>query len=151
MRIYKNEIRLFRLLSLLLVTVLSAVTLLPKQAAQRSAEESGSFVLRLCEVEAALLPHLHIGDRVIDRQNRCILGDILEIRTEESHREIFSETDGAWVSARVPERFDLHLTLSARREDGRLFTEDGIQPKIGQVYYFRTYDFIGTGRVVELI
>ena len=151
MRIYKNEIRIFRLLSVLLVAVLSAATLLPKQAAQRSAEAPGGFVLRLSEVEEAFLSHLHVGDRVVDRQSRCILGDILEIRTEESYREIFSEAGGALVSARVPERFDLLLTLSAKREDGTLITEDGIRPKIGQIYYFRTYDFIGTGRVVELI
>ena len=151
MRIYKNEIRLFRLLSVVLVAVLSAVTLLPKPAEKRSAEGSSGFVLRLSEVEEELLSHLHVGDRVIDRQSRSILGDILEIRTEESYREIFSETEGALVSARVPERFDLLLTLNAKREDGRLFTADGIQPKIGQIYYFRTYDFIGEGRVVALI
>ena len=151
MRIYKNEIRIFRLLSVLLVLVLASATLLPKRAVPRAAEGSGGFVLRLSEVEEALLPHLHVGDRVIDRQSRCILGDILEIRTEASYREIFSEADGALVSARVPERSDLLLTLSAKREDGTLFTADGIQPKIGQIYYFRTYDFIGTGRVVALI
>ena len=151
MRIYKNEIRVFRLLSVLSVALLSAVTLLPRPAAKRSAEGGGGFVLQLSEVEEELLLRLHVGDRVIDRQNRSILGDILEIRAEESYREIFSEADGALVSARVPERFDLLLTISAEREDGRLFTADGIQPKIGQIYYFRTYDFIGAGRVVALI
>ena len=151
MRIYKKEGHLFRLFSLILVLGLSLAVLLPAGAKNEGENEDGRFVLLLSETEEVLVPHLHVGDRVIDRQSRSILGDILDIQVKESRREIFSAADGALVSARVPERCDVFLTLHARKTRGMLFAADETSIRLGQTYHFCTYDFTGTGRVVELI
>ncbi len=150
MQIYKKELRLFRWLLLLCVPMLALSILLPKRAEDKN-EEEGRYVLCLSEVDEALQPHLHVGDRVVDRQKRCILGDILEIRAEESRREVFSETAGALVSSPVPGRYDIFLTVSAQKKDGICRTASGDVLLLGQTYHFRTYDFTGTGRVVALL
>jgi hypothetical protein len=151
MRIYKKEVGLFRLLTLAAMLTLSLAILIPKFRKAESPPQQGHFVLLLEEVDAAFEPHLHVGDRVIDRQNRRILGDILNIRTETSRREIFSEKAGAFVRASVPGKYDLRLTLSATQKNGTVLTASGETVRLGQVYYFRTYDFTGEGRVVELL
>ena len=150
MHIHKKEIRLFRILTLLTVASLALAVFLPKKSESRAVSEEGRFVLLLQEVDAALEPHLHIGDRVIDRQNRRILGDILEIRAEASLRVVFSETRGEFVITTVPGKYDLHLTLSAEQRDGAIVSMGGESVRLGQTYYFRTYDFTGEGRVVAL-
>jgi hypothetical protein len=151
MRIYKKDERLFRLFSLLLVLCLSAAVLLPSEAKNEARQGEGFFVLQICEAEEALVPCLHVGDRMIDRQSRSILGDISEIRTEESRREVFSAAKGRLVSARVPERCDIFLKIGAEKKNGALFTMGGAAIRIGDTLHFRTCNFTGTGRVVELI
>lgn len=151
MRSFKKEGAGLRLLCLSLTAVLAVLFLLPSQAKREEEGSDGGFVLLLSEVEEVLQPHLHVGDRVIDRQSRSILGDITDIRTEPSLREIFSEEKKALVLAAVPERCDILLTLGASRRDGMVFTADGAPIRLGQTYHFCTYDFTGTGRVVELI
>ena len=151
MQIYKKEIRIFRCLLLLCIPALVLAILLPGKENQVSAAEDGGFVLPLSEVDEILAPHLRVGDRVVDRQNRCILGDILEIRTEESKREVFSETEGVLFLSRVPGRCDIFLTVSAKKENGICRTAGGETPLLGQTFHFCTYDFTGTGRVVEFL
>ncbi len=151
MRIYKKEVGLFRLLTLIATLTLSLAILIPKFGKAEAPAQEGRFVLLLEEVDAAFEPHLHVGDRVIDRQSRRILGDILDIRAETSRREIFSERAGAFVRASVPGKYDLRLTLSATQQDGAILTASGETVRLGQIYYFRTYDFTGEGRVVELL
>ena len=150
MQIYRKEIRIFRCLLLLCIPVLILAVVLPKREKSEVTPEDGSFVLLLSEVDEFFEPHLHVGDRVVDRQSRSILGDILEIRAEESFREVFSETEGALVSSRVPGRCDIFLTVSAKKENGICRTAGGDTLLLGQTYHFRTYDFTGTGRVVAL-
>ena len=113
-------------------------------------EGNATFVLALDEVDAALLSHLHTGDRVVDRQSRRILGDITEIRSSQSMREVYSEAHGALVESPVPDRLKILLTLRAAKRDGAVLTESGDTVRLGQTYYFRTYDFSGEGRVVAL-
>ena len=151
MRIYKKEKGLFCFLTFASVLLLSLAVLLPAKNEQAAAVSKGQYVLLLEEVDEALQPHLHVGDRVIDRRSRKILGDVLEIRAEISHREIFSERDNAFVAATVPGKYDLRLTLSAEKRGDSLTTASGEAVRLGQVYYFRTYDFTGEGRVVELL
>lgn len=150
MRIYKKEAFLFRLLALGIVVFVSLFLLFPKREASRPTQE-GRFVLLLTEVDGMLTPHLHVGDRVIDRQSRRILGDILDIEISESQKEIFSNAHGNFVTATVPEKYDLRLTLSAERTSGTLLSMGGDTVRLGQQYYFRTYDFTGEGRVVALL
>lgn len=151
MQIYRKEIRVFRYLLLLCIPALVLAVWLPKSAKEESTAEDGGFVLLLSEVDEAFASHLHVGDRVVDRQSRSILGDILEIRTEESRREVFSETEGVLVFSRVPGRCDIFLTVSAKKENGACRTAGGDALLLGQTYHFRTYDFTGTGRVVALL
>jgi hypothetical protein len=151
MQIYRKEIQIFRYLLLLCIPLLILAVILPKGEKAQTETEDGTFILLLSEVDEAFRPNLHIGDRVVDRQNRSILGDILEIRTEESQREVFSETTGTLIFSRVPERCDIFLTVSAKKENGVCQTMGGDPLLLGQTYHFRTYDFTGTGRVVALL
>ena len=150
MRLYKKEIGTFRLLTLAVVVALSLAVFLPQRASTNKTE-TGQFVLLVQEVDEALANHLHVGDRVIDRQSRKILGDVLEIQATESRREVFSEKKMALVTAIVPEKCDLRLTLKAKKEGNVLLTAAGETVRLGQAYHFRTYDFTGEGRVVELL
>ena len=151
MQIYRKEIRIFRCLLLLCIPALILAVVLPKREQPEQTPADGGFVLLLSEVDEVFKPHLHVGDRIVDRQSRSILGDILEIRTEESRREVFSETAGTLVFSRVPGRYDIFLTVSAKKENGIYRTMEGDTLLLGQTYHFRTYDFTGTGRVVALL
>ena len=151
MQFYKKKSISLCLLLMALTAGLALFLFLPSQAKGNKAYEEGAFVLLLSEVDAQLPTCLHVGDRVIDRQRRCIIGDISEIRTEESRREIYSEAKGALVWASVPNRRDVFLTLRAERKGGVLLAQDGTPIRLGQTYHFCTYDFTGTGRVVSLI
>lgn len=151
MRIYKKEIVLFRLLTLVAAVAISLAVFLPSRSESDATPQEGSFVLLIEEVDEALKVHLHVGDRVIDRQNRKILGDVLEIQTEASRKEIFSEKANAFITASVPGKYDLRLTLRAEQKGNGILTASGETVRLGQIYYFRTYDFTGEGRVVALL
>lgn len=151
MRIYKNERILFFVFSSVAVLLFALAVFLPMRDEKEPESTEGRFVLLLTEVDEALQPRLHAGDRVVDRQNRRILGDISDIRSETSRREIFSERTGKLTLATVPGKYDLFLTLSAMQKNGAVFTASGDPVRLGQIYYLRTYDFTGEGRVVELL
>lgn len=151
MRIYKKELFFFRALLIFSAAMLVVAVLLSRGEKTEAPPAEGGFVLLLEEIDEALEPHLHVGDRVVDRQNRRILGDILKIDAKASEREVFSETRGALVRATVPGKYDLRLTVSGTQSEEGVLTVGGDTVRLGQVYYFRTYDFSGEGRVVALL
>lgn len=151
MRIYKNERILVFIFSSVAVLLFALAIFLPMRGEKEPEIAVGQFVLLLSEVDEALQPRLHMGDRVIDRQNRRVIGDISNIRSETSRREIFSEQTGKLTLATVPGKYDLFLTLTAEQKNGAVFTVSGEPVRLGQIYYLRTYDFTGEGRVVELL
>ena len=151
MQIHKRKIGILFAIPILFAAILPIGLYAWRQSTRRTAPEgNAAFVLALDEVDEALLSHLHTGDRVVDRQSRRILGDIAEIRSSQSMREVYSEAHGALVQAPVPERLQILLTLRATERDGTVLTENGDTVRLGQTYYFRTYDFSGEGRVVAL-
>ncbi len=151
MQIHKKEIVFFRVLLFFSVAMLALAVFLPTRKKDEAPAAPGGFVLLLEEVDEALEPHLHVGDRVLDRQSRRILGDILQIDATASEKEVFSETRGALTRATVPGKYDLRLTLSGTQSNGSVLTTGGDTVRLGQIYYFRTYDFSGEGRVVALL
>ena len=139
------------MIPLLLIIAACLVLFFRKNA--ESAPIPGSdatFVLELDEVDATLLSHLHTGDRVLDRRSRRILGDILDIQTEQRHAEVYSEARGILIQAPIPGKLQIRLTLRGSKRDGEIFTTGGDQVRLGQTYHLRTYDFSGSGRVVTL-
>ncbi len=151
MRIYKKELLFFRVLLIFSAAMLVVAVLLSRGEQAEAPPAEGRFVLLLEEIDEALEPHLHVGDRVVDRQNRRILGDILMIDAKASEKEVFSETRGALVRATVPGKCDLRLTVSGIQGEDGILTVSGDTVRLGQVFYFRTYDFSGEGRVVALL
>lgn len=137
--------------ALLLLTVAALAILLRSLTSEAPADtRDGHFVIELSEIDEALLAHLHVGDRVVDRRSRHILGDIRDIRAEESVTEVYSERKGALVEAAVPGKLRVYLTLGAKESGGEVFSEGGDAVRLGQTLHFRTYGFSGSGRVVAL-
>ena len=152
MHIRQRKHALYLVLSLLAAAALFAAFYVKRGNEGISADEKeAAFVLAIDEADAALLSHLHEGDRVVDRQSRRILGDIIEIRSSKSVSEIYSEARGALVEAPVPDRLKILLTIKAAEHDGRVLTQGGDTVRLGQTYHFRTYDFSGEGRVVAFL
>ncbi len=147
----KRKHGLYLALVLLLSVLLFAISYAKKERENIPSDgKTAAFVLAIDEADAALLSHLHEGDRVVDRQSRRILGDIIEIRSSESVSEIYSEARGALVEAPVPERLKILLKIRAVAQSGEIRTQSGDTVRLGQTYHFRTYDFSGEGRVVAL-
>ena len=152
MQTYKRTTPRFFIIFLLLFFVFAAAFFAKTHIKKAPASETSAFfVLEIREIDAALLSHLHEGDRVVDRKNRRILGDITEIRSSQSTAEVYSEVHGRLVEAPIPDKLRVLLTLQGTARDGEILTKSGDTVRLGQTYYFRTYDFIGAGRVVALI
>ena len=151
MQAYNKNV--LRPLALLLIPILILSAVLFKKTGQkedRIAEQNAAFVLAIEEMDSDLLLHLHVGDRVVDRKNRRILGDITEIRSSQSTAEVYSEAHGRLVEAAVPGKLRVLLTLRGEAQGSEILTASGDPVRLGQTYYFRTYDFSGEGRVVTL-
>ncbi len=150
MKTKKRHTRSFFPLLLLLTLSLAAVALLPRHR-ETAGEETHGFVLLLEGIDESYEPHLHVGDRMIDRRTRRILGDISAVASDPAMREIFSEAQGKITAAAVPGKRDVRLTVTAAGNGTHITTEAGDVLRIGQVYHFRTYGFTGEGRVIALI
>ena len=149
MRSHKRILPLL-LLSLppLLLCALLVFRYLPKDTPQ---ENAGHFALLIERVDGAIVPQLRVGDRLLDRQSRHVLGDIEALDEAPCTEEVFSEARGALVLQSVPGYRSLRLTIAALERDGAVFTPDGDAVRLGQIYYFRTHGFSGEGRVVALL
>lgn len=144
--------RYFIVLFLLALGLLAAA-LLPRTGAakeQRGADGMRDFVLLLSQVDEVYAPCLHVGDRIVDRQSRRILGSVQKIETRDAVTEIFSEAQGRLIEAAVPGRLDILLTVSPYTEQQPRTAAKGNAVRIGQIYYFRTYDYLGEGQVIAL-
>ena len=116
-----------------------------QRATREAAARQADFVLLLEGIDEHYEACLHVGDRVIDRQSRRILGTVSAVESEGASAEVFSEKWGAMIEAPVPGRLNLFLTV--HREEAK----DKDPVRLGEVYYFRTYGYIGEGRVVSLL
>lgn len=149
MRSYKRISPLLLLsLPLILLAALLVFRYLPRDA---QTESAGGFELLIERVDGAIVPQLRVGDRLLDRQSRRVLGDIKALDEAPCTEEVFSEARGALVLQSVPGYRSLRLTVAALERDGAVFTPEGDAVRLGQVYYFRTHGFSGEGRVVALL
>lgn len=141
MQIKKHVLRPLFFCALLFLIALAVFIKVP-QRERGSARRAPDFVLLVEGIDEIYQPRLHIGDRIVDRQSRRILGTVSAIEAHAATSEIFSEKEGRLIEAPVPGRLNLLLTVSPAEEG---------ETRIGQIYYFRTYDFLGEGRVVRLL
>ncbi len=152
-KIKKRFLPLFLVTALLFIAAAALIADLPARREARGWEDDDAhaFVLLLEGVEQIYEPQLHIGDRIIDRRSRRILGDILAVESAPAVREIFSEARGGLTDAALPQKKDIRLTVTAKADGARTVTEAGEVLRIGAVYHFRTYGFTGEGRVIALL
>ena len=136
------------LLLLAAVLVAAALIFAVSKAGEDGTGQPQSFVLLLEGIGEEYVPCLHVGDRIVDRQNRRILGDIERIEATPAKAEVYSEKEEKLIEADVPGKCDVLLFVSALQGDGKEDRKNTV--RIGEKYYFRTYGFVGEGQVVDL-
>ncbi|NLZ36272.1 MAG: DUF4330 family protein [Clostridiales bacterium] len=149
----KSKIRFNIIDALLLLIIIAAVALAAyfvmsgRVGQQRAVSERPiQYTVLLTNVRGEFKGNIKIGDSVTDTVKLMPIGEVTDIKTVQTSIDIEDETAGRIVSAIVPDKYDITVTVTADATVSTgFYMIGGYQIQVGTLVSLRVPDFTGVG------